>query len=91
MLVGREEALPIVREPADPGSHEPGHRDDPLGLDGFAVRDDEAARTGTERHRAGHDGDAALRQQAPDVRRDAGPEGVQRAVLRRDEDEFDVL
>ena len=79
MLVGREEALAIVRQPADPGAHESGHRDDPLDLDGLAVRDDEAARTGAERHRVGHDGDAALGQQAPDVRRDAGPEGVERS------------
>ena len=53
--------------------------------------DDQSARSGPQRHRVGADRDVALGQQAPDLRGDAGPERLERAVLRRDEDQPDVV
>ena len=88
--IGGEEALPVVRQSADPGSYETGQRNDPLGLDRLTVRDYEPARPGAKRNGIGANRDAALGQQTRDVRRDAGAERLERAVLGRDDDEADI-
>ena len=42
----------VVRQPADPGAAEPGQRHGPVRLDGLAMRDDEAAGSGSQRDAA---------------------------------------
>jgi hypothetical protein len=67
VLIGRDEALLVVGQAVDPGAAQASERDDTFDLDGFAVGDDEPARSRAQRHRVRQYLDVALGQHAPQV------------------------